>query len=88
MSTLLCQMLYDQMYGITLRKGKTTICSTQAYNTITAHFISPNLELNTFLVQMMSFPENHNVENIYVTGFGKTVLNRTFCISRNINLKY
>ena len=23
-----------------------------------------------------------------VTGFGKTVLNRTFCISRNINLKY
>ena len=25
---------------------------------------------------------------LYVTGFGKTVLNRTFCISRNINLKY
>ena len=46
------------------KKGKTATCSTQAYNTVTAHFISPNLELNTLLVQMMSFPENHNVENI------------------------
>ena len=29
-----------------------------------------------------------NQLNTNVTGFGKTVLNRTFCISRNINLKY
>ena len=27
-------------------------------------------------------------EAIYLTGFAKTVLKGTFCISRNINLKY
>ena len=25
---------------------------------------------------------------VYVTGFAKTILKGTFCISRNINLKY
>ena len=31
---------------------------------------------------------HHTLLTLYVTGFRKTVLNRTFCISRNINLKY
>ena len=38
-----------------------TSIATQAYITVSAHFISP---LNTLLLQMMSFPENHNAENI------------------------
>ena len=39
-----------------------TSIATQAYITVTAH--SQNWELNTFLLQTMSFLENHNAENI------------------------
>ena len=41
-----------------------TSIATQAYITVTIHYVSPNWELNTFLLQTIEFPENHNADNI------------------------
>lgn len=59
----LIEMLKDPMH-IALSTDIWTSIATQAYITVTAHFISPSWELNTFLLQTASFPENHTAENI------------------------
>ena len=59
----LTEMLTEPMH-IALSTDIWTSIATQAYITVTAHFISPNWELNTFLLQTASFPENHTAENI------------------------
>jgi len=41
-----------------------TSIAAQAYITVTAHFILPDWVLKTFVLQTMSFPENHVAENI------------------------
>jgi len=41
-----------------------TSTATQAYITVTAHFISPDWVLKTFVLQTISFPKNHTGKNI------------------------
>ena len=41
-----------------------TSVATQAYITVTAHFVSSTWELKTCLLQTMNFPENHTAQNI------------------------
>ena len=41
-----------------------TSVATQSYITVTAHFVSSNWELRTYLLQTMNFPESHTAENI------------------------
>ena len=59
----LTEMLKEPTH-IALSTDIWTSIATQAYITVTAHFISPDWELNTFLLQTMSFPENHDAEDI------------------------
>ena len=59
----LTEMLKDPTH-IALSTDIWTSIATQAYITVTAHFISPSWELNTFLLQTASFPENHTAEII------------------------
>ena len=59
----LTEMLTEPMH-IALSTDIWTSIATQAYITATTHFISTKWELNTFLLQTASFPENHTAENI------------------------
>jgi len=59
----LTEVLKDSQH-IALSTDIWTSIATQAYITVTAHFISPDWELKTFVLQTMSFPENHTAENI------------------------
>ena len=57
------EMLKEPLH-IALSTDIWTSIATQAYITVIAHFISPNWELNIFLLQAMYFLENHTAENI------------------------
>ena len=59
----LAEMLKEPT-NIALSTDIWTSIATQAYITVAAHFISPDWELNTFLLQTINFPENHTAENI------------------------
>ena len=56
--------MFKEPTNIALSTDIWTSIATQVYITVAAHFISPNWELNTFLLQTVNFPENHTAENI------------------------
>ena len=59
----LTEMLKEPTH-IALSTDIWTSIATQVYITVTAHFISPDWKLNTFLLQTLSFPGNHNAGKI------------------------
>ena len=59
----LMEMLKESSH-IALTTDIWTSVATQAYITVTAHFVSSNWKLRTYLLQTMTFPESHTAKEI------------------------